>query len=336
MASVRKLPSGNYQGTANWRDQTGKRHRKSFTAETRRQALRLAEDYEAREHTGQTIGKAIDAYVASRAPVLSPSTIRAYTSMASKLKTQYRGFCGLTEPSQKQAQDFINEMLADGSSPKAIRNRIGLISAAIRFSGGTFPKVVMPKVSLRTDFIPSEETMQRITEAASGTKLEIPVALGMMGLRRSEICGLRKADLVGNTLHIHSALVMGADKKHYLKGTKTSGSDRYIRIPEALADQMRGWECDLTPMAVTHAFRKMAARIGVTCRFHDLRHFFVSYCHNVLKLSDAQIQKLGGWKTSFVLRRHYLHSMRDEETADLVAAAFSNLVRPNVRPNITK
>lgn len=326
MASVRKLPSGNYQGTANWRDPSGKRHRKSFTAETRRQALRLAEDYEATTHSTTTIGAALDAYVASRAPVLSPSTVRSYTSMASKLKTQYGGFCGLTEPSMKDAQDLINEMLADGAAPKAIKNRIGLISAAIRFSGGTFPKVVMPKVTLRTDFIPSEETMQRITAAVSGTKLEIPVALGMMGLRRSEICGLRKSDLNGTTLHIHAALVMGADKKHYLKGTKTSGSERYIRIPEALAEQMRGWECDLTPMAITHAFRKVTAQLEVTCRFHDLRHFFVSYCHNVLHLSDAQIMRLGGWTSDSIMKRHYLQSMHDNETADLVADAFSKLI----------
>lgn len=326
MASVRKLPSGRYQGRANWTDPEGKRHSKSFTADTRRQALRLAEDYEESTHSTTTIGEAVDAYVRSRDPLLSPSTIRSYTSMASALETHYAPFWGLTEPSQKQAQDFINEMLADGSSPKAIKNRIGLISSAVRYAGGTFPRVTLPKVTLRTDFIPAEDTMQKITEAVSGTKLEIPVALGMMGLRRSEICGLSEEDLTGNTLHIHAALVMGADKKHHLKGTKTDGSERFIRIPPSLAAKMRGWHCEMSPMAITHAFRKVTAKLGVTCRFHDLRHFFVSYCHNVLHLSDAQIMRLGGWSSDHIMKRHYLQSMRDEETADLVADAFSKLV----------
>lgn len=325
MASVRKLPSGNYQGRANWIDETGKRHRKSFTAETRRQALRLAEDYEATTHSSTTIGAALDAYVRSRAPLLSPSTVRSYLSVASNTKTRYAAFCGLTEPSEKQAQDLITEMLADGASPKAIKNRIGLLSAAVRYAGGTFPRVTLPKITLRSDFIPSEADIQRITAAVAGSEMEIPVALGILGLRRSEIVGLSLADLEGCQLHIHAAKVYGSDNKMHLKTTKTDKSDRFIVLPEHLADLIRaqGHITTLTSHAISGRFSRLVNRLGISMRFHDLRHFFVSYCHNVLHLSDAQIMKLGGWSSDHIMKRHYLQSMHDTETAELVAASLS-------------
>ena len=328
MASVRKLPSGNYQGMASWTDPTGKRHRKSFTATTRRQALRLAEDYEDLEHSDTTIGKALDAYVASRAPILSPSTVRSYTSMASNLKIAYRGFCGLTEPSSKQAQDLINEMLADGASPKAIKNRIGLISAAVRYSGGTFPQVTLPKIVLRSDFIPKEADIQRIVAEFTGSEMEIPVALGILGLRRSEIVGLSLSDLDGTRLHVHAARVYGSDNEMHLKTTKTEGSDRFIIIPDSLAAKIaaQGHITTLTSHAISGRFTRAAKRLGITIRFHDLRHFFVSYCHNVLHLSDAQIMRLGGWSSDHIMKRHYLQSMHDQEAADLVATSLSEII----------
>lgn len=52
---------------------------------------------------------------------------------------------------------------------------------------------------------------------------------------------------------------------------------------------------------------------------NGVRHFFVSYCHNVLHLSDAQIQTITGHKTSVVLRNNYLHSMNDDQTGQLVS-----------------
>lgn len=332
MASVRKLPSGNYQGRANWIDEAGKRHRKSFTAETRRQALRLAEDYEATTHSTTTIGAALDAYVRSRAPLLSPSTMRSYISMASKLKTQYAPFCGLTEPSQKQAQDLVNEMIASGSSPKAIKNRIGLISSAMRFSGATFPTVTLPKIMLRSDFIPKEEDIQRIVADVAGSEMEIPIALGILGLRRSEILGLSLSDLDGCRLHIHAAKVYGSDNELHEKGTKTAMSERFIIIPDILAQKItsQGFVTDLTSHAISGRFTRIVKRLGISMRFHDLRHFFVSYCHNVLHLSDAQIMRLGGWSSDHIMKRHYLQSMHDEETASLVASSFSDLVGSRV------
>ena len=332
MASVRKLPSGNWCARANYRDPSGKRRQKTFTNESRKTALRLATDFEDQMQSrfGQPVGVCIDAYIASREPILSPSTIRAYISLSRTLKTRYEPFCGLVEPSREQAQRLVND-LAKEVSPKTLKNMVGLIGSALRFAGSSFPQVSLPRWELRSDFVPSEDAMRKIMAEVSGTRLEIPVALGMMGLRRSEICGLSPSDLEGNTLHIHSAVVYGTDNQIHQKATKTAGSDRYITLPDNLAEKIRTDGLpDISLHALSAAFRRVVNRLGLQpFRFHDLRHFFVSYCHNVLRLSDAQIMKLGGYSTDSIMKRHYRQSMEDKKSADLVAAAMSPFVSPN-------
>ena len=329
MASVSKLPSGNWRGYASYKDDTGKRRLKSFIDADRGTALRAARAFEdeMRGRPGMTVGKAIDTYVAAKKPVLSPSTMRGYISMQNCLKTRYASFCDLIQPTQQQAQAFANE-LADEMKPKAVKNYIGLVGSAVRFSGGTFPQVTLPRWELHSDFVPSEAAMREIMEEVSGTRLEIPVALGMLGLRRSEVCGLSPEDLEGNTLHIHAAAVYGTDNKIHRKGTKTAGSERWISVPEPLADKIRAEGMpDLTLHALSAAFRRVVKRLRLEpFRFHDLRHFFVSYCHNVLHLSDAQIMKLGGYSTDSVMKRHYRQSMDDKKSADLVASALAKMI----------
>lgn len=330
MASVSKLPSGSWRGRANYRDDTGKRRQKTFTDPDRKTALRAAEEFERSMEglPGMTIGKAIDAYVAAKKPVLSPSTMRGYISMRNNLKSRYAAFCGLIQPSQQQAQAFANELSAE-MKPKAVKNYIGLVGSAVRFSGGTFPQVTLPRWELRSDFVPSEDAMHQIMSEVSGTRLEIPVALGMLGLRRSEVCGLSPEDLDGTTLHVHAAAVYGIDNQIHQKGTKTAGSERWISIPEPLANKIRAEGMpDLSLHALSAAFRRVVKRLHLEpFRFHDLRHFFVSYCHNVLRLSDAQIMKLGGYATDSVMKRHYRQSMDDKKSADLVASALSEMLR---------
>lgn len=329
MASVEKLPSGSWRARANYKDDAGKRHQKTFTAKDRRTALRAAEEFERSMEnvTGMTIGKALDTFLASREPILSPSTMRGYISMTNCLKSRYAPFLGLIQPSQQQAQAFANSLSAE-MKPKSAKNFIGLVGSAVRFSGGTFPQVSLPRWELHSDFVPSEDAMRQIMAEVAGTRLEIPVALGMLGLRRSEVCGLSAEDLDGTTLHVHAAAVYGSDNKIHQKGTKTAGSERWISLPEPLADKIRAEGMpELSLHALSAAFRRVVKRLHLEpFRFHDLRHFFVSYCHNVLHLSDAQIMKLGGYTTDSVMKRHYRQSMDDKKSADRVADALTKML----------
>ena len=333
MAKIEKLPSGNYRLRVVVGYADGKPIRKSFTHYDKAKLRLIAAEYTDKHRNAVrrlTVSQALDAFLASKQAVLSPSTMRAYKSMASTLKARHAALCAayIDDIMPRDMQAFINDLVADGKTPKTVRNFHGLLSASVKFAGHTLPPATLPQMEKAVIHIPDEDMIKKILSAAKGTRLEIPLELAVIGLRRSEICALTLDDLNGSIIHIHNAKVQGLDKKETTKTTKTYSSDRYVRIPEDLAEKIRaqGYVTDYTLHAFSDAFDRLLRSNGLPhYRLHDLRHFFVSYCHNVLRLSDAQIQAITGHKTSAVMRSNYLHSMRDDKTAKLVADAISSL-----------
>ena len=328
MASVEKLPSGKYRGIAAWYDMYDKRHKKTFTDPDERRALRLAENYEeqkrASKPTGTTVAQALDAYISALRPVLSPSTLKGYISAADSLKTHHTRFCELTELSAEVAQALVTDLLARDLSPKTVHNYIGVVSAACRAARVPYEAPKLPRWNLPDCYVPSEDDMRRIMDEVRGTRLELPVSLGMFGLRRSEIAGITAEDLTGNILFVHSSKVYGENNElKEKKTTKTRLSTRTVQLPDRIADMLREQgEINMTPAALSSAFHHVVRRLGITMSFKDLRSFFASYCHSVLHLSDIQIQKLGGWSKSMIMRKHYIKSMHDQAAADAVSTAL--------------
>ena len=331
---VEKTESGKYRvRVIIGHDASGRPIRKSFTHHDKKHLLAIAHAY-ADDHRNvrsrTTIEQAINAFMLSHGDVLSPSTMRAYTSLAKTVKSEHGAFCGLyvDDITKKDLQSFVNALIKKGNSPKTVRNFHAFLSAVVKYAGERLPEVNLPQKQKPVIHIPDEQTAKRIADAAKGTRLEIPVALAFFAFRRSEICALSVDDLTGDVIHIHHAAVVGADKAVHIKTTKTYTSDRYVRIPHELAAKIRaqGYVTDYTLHGLSHAFDRLLEKNGVPhFRLHDLRHFFVSYCHNVLHLSDAQIQNITGHKTSVVMQ-NYLHSMNDDTAGRLVSDSLSNLL----------
>ena len=275
-------------------------------------------------------GNAMDQYIEIRKSILSPNTIYSYKNIAAALKEHYPVFCALTvdEIRKSQLQPVINNLSESGKSPKTIRNYLGLISAVLQTHGYRIPLVSLPAREKHDYYVPDPDTMQRVAAAAAGTEWEIPIALGMMGMRRSEICAVEASDLNKNMLHIQRAAVK-KDGVWTTKAPKTYESDRYIQLPADVAKKIRknGRATDMTPAQISYRFAPFLKRNGFQhFRFHDLRHFFASYCHNVLKLSDAQIQKMGGWRTDHVMKSVYVQSMNDKQAGMLVANKIQKII----------
>ena len=331
---VEKTDSGKYRiRVIIGHDPSGKPIRKSFTHHDKKHLLAIAHAY-ADDHRNvirrQTVEQAISAFMMSHNDVLSPSTMRAYTSLAKTLKSEHGAFCGLyvDDISKQDLQRFINALIKKGNTPKTVRNFHAFVSAVVKYSGERLPEVNLPQKQKPIIHIPDEQTAKQIADAAKGTRLEVPVALAFFALRRSEICALSVDDLYGDVLHIHQAAVMGVDKEVHVKTTKSYTSDRYVRIPHELAEKIRaqGYVTDYTLHGLSHAFERLLEQNNIPhFRLHDLRHFFVSYCHNVLHLSDAQIQTITGHKTSVVMQ-NYLHSMNDDAAGKLVSESLSSFL----------
>lgn len=341
--TIDKLPSGTYRARVYiGKDPGGKKIYKSITDSDKRRLKRKAAALEAQSAQpiggAMTIGQAIKDYVDSRKPVLSPSTINGYVQIENNLeKTEPQLWAARCE--MIDLQPYINEWHDKGLSRKTIANIIGLIRSAVTSAGYSTAPYRMP-AKLHTDYyIPTEDDIHTLLKAVRGSRMEVPITLGIFGLRRSEICAIKPSDIHGTTLHISHALVKSQDGGFVIKQPKTFTSDRFLSIPaETAASIMRnGCAWDATPDALTSAFFHALKSAGLPkFRFHDLRHFFVSYCHNILHLSDKQIETLGGWRSDYVMRSHYMHSMHDIEAAQEVERKLSVFMTSGVTSMTSK
>lgn len=334
MAKIERLPSGLYRTRVYiGRTPEGKIKTKSLTHKDKRTLARMAAAYadlHREVKDPESFQHCADAYISAREAILSPSTIRGYKSMLKALKSEYGRFCAenIHDFGQRDLQDLVDDMARKKKSSKTISNRVGFINSVLVYAGAHRLTVQLPQRTKVTYSIPDTDMARRIASDVSGKPLEVPVLLGMLGLRRSEICALELSDLDGSTLHIHSAVVYASGGKKVKKAPKTTASDRYVVIPDSLADKIRsqGYITKMNPNSLTKAWERLIKKGKYPpIRFHDLRHFFVSYANNILHLSDAQIMKMGGWATSAVMRSVYLQSMEDEKASQSVSTFMSTI-----------
>ena len=296
---------------------------KSFYGKTEQEAdmkataWRMAnkQSYEGR----QSFHHAANAFLKASGPALSPYTIRGYTSTLKTIRKEHLAFSrkDLSDITKRDLQELYNEMLAADKKPKTIRNYHGFISAVFSYYDVALPKAKLPEVRRPDLNIPTQEALSRLLRAAEGTRMEIPIKLGLRGLRRGEVCAVRASDLEGNVLHIQRA-VTEKDGKWIMKAPKTPGSDRFVPLPDDLADAIRqqGAATDMNPQQLSLAFRRLVRRKSLGLppfRFHDLRHAFVSLAH-ANNIPDSYIMSMGGWSTSNTMQRVYRHTLDDHVT----------------------
>ena len=317
MATAKKLPSGSYRCQIyDYTDDNGKRHYKSFTAATKKEAEYLATSFKLEETAtargNLTVGKATEQYINNRLSILSPTTVRTYTGIANNQISKIAKL-KIDSITQEQIQVFINS-IAGTVSPKTIRNIHGLLNAVIRTYRPNFAlKTDLPKKVQPDIHIPSDDEVKQLLTYAKGTELEIPILLAAFGpMRRGEICALEASDINGNIVHVKNAMVKAPDRSWVIKAPKTYSSDRYIEFPDFVIDLLpeEGKITNLHPNMITDRFANLLKKAGLKhFRFHDLRHYSASILH-AMGIPDKYIMERGGWSTSSTLKTVYQHTMR--------------------------
>ena len=258
-------------------------------------------------------------YIKSKDKVLSPTTVKAYYSFTDSVLPDWFLNMKVNEIEPVHIQRLINEYAVD-HSPKTVRNLHGFVSAVMgMYRPNMVIKTTLPQKVRYDAYVPTQDEIKAILCASEGTRYHIPYQLGVLGMRRGEICALTLDDIDGNIVKINKAMVTNKDEGWEIKKTaKTDEGNREIFIPDKLRDEIMeaGVIYDGAPKVLLVSLHRFQDKLGIPrFRFHDLRHFYASYAHS-MGMSDADIMKSGGWKSDFVMKNVYRHAMKDSLQAN--------------------
>lgn len=265
-------------------------------------------------------------YINVKKNVLSPSSVNGYLSILRNLSDYFK-LLNINDISDIDIQKEINSYSAN-RSPKTVRNAHGFISAVLgMFRPDLNITTTLPQKLKKDEYIPSDEDVKRILQAAKGTNYEIPIILATFGLRRSEICALTLDDLEGNILKINKALVQNSERKWVVKSTKTTAGTREIYLPDYVVNLIkeRNEIYSGCPNNIVHFLHRTQSALNIP-RFslHKLRHYYASMSHS-LGIPDSYIMASGGWKSDNILKSVYRHALDDKkEEMQKFAAEYIN------------
>lgn len=327
MATAKKIPSGKwrvqmYMGV----DDKGKRIYKSFTASTKKEAEFMAASYKLtgkeKKQSKLTLKEAMDEFISLRQNVLSPATARRYESLARNAYPAIieKKVCKIT---QTDVQRFVN-VYAKDHAPKTVLNAYGLLSEVMaKYAPDLELDTDLPAKIKPTLEIPNDQQVAEIIRNAGSEEMRLAFVLGSaLGLRRAEIAALTWGDAKDGIISITKAMVQKPDGEWIFKAPKTTAGTRLVPIPdyiEKIMDDMRPHGSrstdrifHFTPDAITMRFIKVRKKLGLSCRFHDLRHYNASVML-ALGIPDKYAMARLGHATTNMLKTTYQHIMDSKQ-----------------------
>lgn len=324
---IEKLPSGSYRVRKMYK---GNNYALVFDHKPtpKEVTIKLAEKMETQETTETrktgSFGDAIDSYIKDRKNVLSPSTAKSYKDLKNAYSKDFLNK-NVYDITQDDIQKETNRY-AEKHAPKTVRNFHGLISTVMGYKRPSFKiNTTLPEKEDKEAVIPETDDVSKILDYVKGTEYYVPIYLGCHGLRRSEIIALTMEDLEGNVLTIKKGRVINPDNEYVAKTTKSFSGYRKLVIANELADAIRekGYIYKGHPGNILRTLHRTQDRLGLErCKLHELRHFYVSFAHD-LGMSDANIIYSIGHKSDAIMKRIYRHKMREAEAQTLVAEAIN-------------
>ena len=332
MPKAQKLPSGNWRVRVfTHTDRDGKKHYKSFTAPTKKEAEFMASGFYINKENAETptlnmtLQQAFDRYIESVESVLSPSTINQYDQ---------QNRCYLKDIMHLKLSDLNNEILqkaiskeAEHLAPKTVQNISGLLSKVLKTYHKNFRyDVALPQKEKTELYIPTEEEVKTILNYTEekNDPLYIPVLLAScLGLRRSEIVGLKweNVDFNNHTIKIKQAVVRGRKNKLYEKKPKSFAGFRTLRMPDKLEQALlkerennkSGSVVKITANAISDNFSICLKKLGLPhFRFHDLRHYIASIMLS-MNVPNKYAAARMGHATEDMLKNVYQHIMEKKK-----------------------
>ena len=289
-----------------------------------------------------TLGQAVDSYIENRSSVLSPSTIRGYTTIR---RTRFKSIMdtSLSDIASEQWQRAVN-LEAKLCSAKTLKNSWGFLTSVITdATGSPPPRVKLPQIVANERPFLEPEQIRPFIEAIHDTPVEIPALMALSSLRRSEIVALRweNIDLEKKTIRVSGAAVFKED--NVLKQKKENKNRSSARTVPKMIDELlialtkakkdAGLVVTCNPNTIWAQINRICAKndlpqIGV----HGLRHSFVSLAYH-LGVPEKIVMEIGGWSDYQTMRKIYTHIARSDVAK--YTTEFKNFFSPKKPENET-
>lgn len=235
----------------------------------------------------------------------------------------------------------FKDRLSEGRAPATVRNICAWVNQVMRAAGND-SRVDVPAKQRhqRRPLSPDEQgEFRKVMDALDDeTRLMLMVAWGM-GLRRSEVCGLRHEDRDGDGVWVRRVVLIAQGRLVLREKTKTPGGSGWVPLPPFLRGIVGGGRKgfvvsgDLVSPANPKA---LSSRLTHALRGHDLRQVPFLGTH-ALRRTYGQVQLETGADPGTVadsmrhdvemLMNEYSRSRRDLKTA-AVDRAFADWDKP--------
>lgn len=247
-----------------------------------------------------TVGACIDRYIQRYAPVLSPSTVRAYKAY------RKNRFVSVMDAMPERV-DWQREINAESRrvSPKTVKNAWGLIEPALREAGYHVPPVKLPQVPVKEIAFLQPEEIKPFMDALRGKSYELPVLMELHGLRYSEVCAMTWDKVKDGTITVSGSMVRGENGMEHKPTNKNRSSSRTIPLLIPRIEELRGQPFYRSEKNLREDVQRTCAKAGVTViTNHGLRHTFASLCYH-LDIPAMQAAEWGGWSNLSTMTKVY-------------------------------
>lgn len=282
-----------------------------------------------------TLKQAYEKHISRNEAVWSPSTVAGYIRLKDNTFQNLMSY-QLKNLTPEMIQREINLMKRAKKSPKYISNAVGFLKSILKIyaPGMDLDELTIPQKRKPDLRMLDDEEIKLVLQAARGTDMELPILLALwLGMRLSEIRGLKHRDIHKGQIHICRAVVDDKDGKPTEKETKTYSGDRWIALPEYVADLIPDGNPDdyvvlLSGQAIYKRFSRLLAKAGVPhCRFHDLRRANAAAMIR-LSVDSKYAQQRNGWSTDYMYKQVYAYTMPDrmQEVNFAIDSYFGNKI----------
>ena len=265
-----------------------------------------------------TLTAAIDAYIAAKSNILSPSTIRGYRAIQKHrfaAEMQRR----IADIADDEWQGILNREMAI-AGPTTVRKAFSFVRTVILHqSGHAIPMehITRPEAPpSSTPFLQPDEII-KFVEGVKDTQYAVPALLALSSLRMSEINALRWENIPSNPkmIRVSGAVVRNEDNEWVTK-KKNKNATSTRSVPIMIPELSAALERDRQPSGPVMRMNQNNLRIGVhnVCKkqkitdvtVHGLRHSFASLAYH-LQMPEKIAMEIGGWNDTGTMHKIYTH-----------------------------